>query len=64
MLFRSRISAARTLLEYGARKVPAQFDLNTRGAALNIEASALSALTPKELELLEKLLAKVGGATI
>ena len=59
-----RISAARTLLEYGARKVPAQFDLNTRGAALNIEASALSALTPKELELLEKLLAKVGGATI
>lgn len=56
-----RISAAKALLEYGARKVPAQFELNAKGAALTIDASALSGLSAKELEMLEKLLSKAGA---
>ena len=56
-----RISAAKALLEYGARKVPAQFELKAEGAALTIDASALSGLSAKELETLEKLLSKAGA---
>lgn len=57
-----RISAAKALLEYGARKVPAQFELTGKdGAALRLDASALSKLSDKELDLLEKILAKAGA---
>ena len=54
-----RISAAKALLEYGARKVPAQFELTGKdGAALRLDASLLAKLSDKELGTLEKLLAK------
>lgn len=56
-----RIAAARTLLEYGARKVPAQLDLTAVGTALTVDASMLSALSDKELAMLEKLLSKAQG---
>jgi hypothetical protein len=56
-----RIAAAKTLLEYGARKVPAEFKLDAKGAALTIDASQLSGLSAKELETLEKLLSKAGA---
>ena len=56
-----RIAAAKTLLEYGARKVPAQFEVNATGAAFTIDASQLSGLSSKELDQLEKLLSKVQG---
>jgi hypothetical protein len=58
-----RISAAKALLEYGARKVPAQFEFSGSGAVLSVDASQLSALSDKELATLEKLLAKAQSAT-
>lgn len=57
-----RISAAKALLEYGARKVPAQFDIKATGMALTVDASMLSKLSDKELSALEKLLAKAQSA--
>lgn len=58
-----RIAAAKTLLEYGARKVPAQFELSGKdGEPLRLESSMLSRLSAKELETLEKLLTKAQGA--
>lgn len=57
-----RISAAKTLLEYGARKVPAQLELSGRGGEpLRLDQSALGKLSAKELEQLENLLAKAQG---
>lgn len=56
-----RISAAKALLEYGARKVPAQFELDAKGAVLGVDVSQLSALSDKELATLEKLLSKSQG---
>ena len=58
-----RISAAKTLLEYGARKVPAQFELTAQGdGGIKLDVSLLSKLTDKELSTLEKILAKAQGA--
>lgn len=57
-----RINAAKTLLEYGARKIPAQFELTSKNTALVIDPSQFSALSAKELETLEKLLGKAQGA--
>lgn len=53
-----RISAAKALLEYGARKVPAQFEVTGKGAVLSIDPSQFTALSDKELAILEKLLSK------
>lgn len=55
-----RISAAKALLEYGARKIPASLELSGKGGGpLTLSASALSKLSDKELSMLEKILAKV-----
>lgn len=57
-----RIAAAKALLEYGARKIPAQLQLSgVDGGAIKLDASALSKLSDKELATLEAILAKVGG---
>jgi hypothetical protein len=57
-----RIAAAKALLEYGARKVPAQLQLSgIDGGAIKLDASALSKLSDKELVTLETILAKAGG---
>lgn len=59
-----RISAARTLLEYGARKVPAQLELSGRGGEpLRLDPSVLGKLSAKELDQLEKLLTKAQGGS-
>lgn len=56
-----RINAAKVLLEYGARKVPAQFELNAKSTQLTVDANMLGKLSAKELDLLEKLLSKAQG---
>lgn len=60
---KERISAAKVLLEYGARKIPAQLELTGKdGAALVVDSSALGRLSVAELEQLETLLTKAQGA--
>lgn len=56
-----RISAAKALLEYGARKVPAQFELTGKdGAALtSLPAEALKKLSKPELDAFQQLCAKM-----
>ena len=56
-----RIAAAKALLEYGARKVPAQFEFSSGSGVLSIDASLFAKLSSKELDTLEKLLAKAQG---
>jgi len=57
-----RIAAAKALLEYSARKIPAQLQLaGPDGGAIKLDASALGKLTDKELATLEVLLVKAGG---
>lgn len=54
-----RISAAKALLEYTARKVPAQLQLaNPDGTALTLDASAFARLSEAELSTLQALLEK------
>lgn len=55
-----RISAAKALLEYGARKIPASLELTGKdGQPLQLSPKVLSKLSAKELDVLEKLLLKV-----
>lgn len=57
-----RISAAKALLEYGARKVPATFELSGKdGGPISLTPASLSKLSAKDLDTLEKILAKVSG---
>ena len=57
-----RISAAKALLEYGARKIPATLELSGKGGGpISLDPAALLKLSAKELDLLEKLLAKVNA---
>lgn len=58
----NRIAAAKALLEYGARKVPATLELKASDLGLKLDVSQLSGLSSKELAQLEKLLAKAQGA--
>lgn len=55
-----RISAAKAVLEYNHRKLPQTLDLDVKSKNLVLDANALSALSDKELALLEKLLEKAG----
>ncbi len=56
---RDRISASKTLLEYSARKIPAQLEVTGKnGAAVKIDQKMLSALSDEELSLLDTLLSK------
>lgn len=57
---KDRMSAAKTILEYSARKPAAQLAINAKGAALVIDPAKFSALSAEELDLLEKLLSKAG----
>ena len=58
----SRIAAAKALLEYTARKVPAQLELTGRdGGAVKIDPAVLGKLSAKELSQLEQLLLKAQG---
>lgn len=59
-----RITAAKTLLEYGARKVPAQLDVSAKNVAISIDPAQFAALSASELETLEKLLGKAQGAAV
>lgn len=57
-----RVNAAKIMLEYSRRKIPAQFELSgPEGAAIKLDRSQLSALSPKELAMLEQLLQKAAG---
>jgi len=58
-----RVTAAKTLLEYSRRKIPSQFEVSGKdGQAIKLDRTMLSALSPKELDTLEKLLLKAGAA--
>lgn len=56
-----RISAAKAMLEYAHRKMPTKLEAEVVGRGMTIDATALSKLSDKELETLEKILTKVGG---
>ena len=57
-----RISAAKALLEYGARKIPATLELSGKGGGpISLDPAALSKLSVKELDMLEKILTKVSA---
>ena len=58
----ARIAAAKALLEYGARKVPAQLELSAKDLGLKLDVSQLAGLSAKELAQLEKLLLKAQEA--
>ena len=55
---KDRMTAAKAIMEYSMRKPTQSLDLSAKGAVLTIDPSQLAALTTKELEMLEKLLAK------
>jgi len=56
---RDRISAAKALLEYTARKIPATIELTGNdGKPLQIDASAMKNLSNSDLDLLVSLLEK------
>lgn len=58
-----RINAAKTLLEYAARKVPSKLEVTGKdGAPLALDSSQLSKLSNKELSMLEQLLMKASLA--
>jgi len=59
---KDRISAAKTLLEYSQRKPAQSLAVKAEGVGLKLDASALSGLSSKELDTLEKLLNKAQGA--
>lgn len=56
-----RIAAAKVLLEYGARKVPAEFKLEGNVGGVVLPPQFLKNLSAKELDVLEKLLLKAQG---
>lgn len=56
-----RISAAKAVLEYSHRKLPSKVEVDMKAKSLVLDSKALSALTDKELALLEKLLEKASG---
>ena len=55
---KDRMTAAKAIMEYSMRKPTQSLDLSAKGSVLTIDPSQLAALTTKELEMLEKLLAK------
>jgi hypothetical protein len=55
-----RIAAAKAVLEYNHRKLPDKVEVDMQSKSLTLDATALSALSTKELALLEKLLEKAG----
>lgn len=58
-----RISAAKAVLDYAHRKLPQKLELEATGnvSVQQLDAAALSKLSPEELEALEKILLKAGG---
>jgi hypothetical protein len=60
---KDRMSAAKTIMEYSLRKPAQQLALDAKGVGLSIDASQLSNLSTKDLDLLEKLLSKATGGT-
>ncbi len=59
-----RISAAKAILDYTHRKLPARIEVENSGTVgiAKLDASALSKLSAKELETLEKILEKAGDS--
>lgn len=55
-----RISAAKAVLEYNHRKLPDRVEVDLKSKSLVLDSAALSALSDKELAILEKLLEKAG----
>ena len=58
---KDRISAAKTLLEYTQRKPTQSLQVAAEGIGLTLPPSALANLSVKDLDALEKLLAKAQG---
>ena len=56
-----RISAAKAILEYAHRKLPSKLEVDMKSKSLVLDSNALSALSDKELAMLEKILEKAGG---
>lgn len=56
-----RISAAKAVLEYNHRKLPDKVEIDLKSKSLVLDSAALSALSDKDLAILEKLLEKAGA---
>ena len=56
-----RISAAKAILEYAHRKLPSKLEVDMKSKSLVLDSNALSALSDKELAMLEKILEKAGA---
>lgn len=58
-----RIAAAKAVLDYAHRKLPQKLEVEANGTVgvRSIDAAALSKLSGKELETLEKILEKMGS---
>lgn len=56
-----RIAAAKAVLEYNHRKLPDKMEIDLKSKSLVLDSAALSALSDKDLAMLEKLLEKAGG---
>ena len=58
-----RVAAAKALLEYSARKPPSKTELEAKltGQGVVLDGAALAKLSDAELQVLEKLLLKIGG---
>lgn len=55
---KDRMSAAKSIMEYTLRKPTQQMAIDAKSVGLSIDASQLSNLSAKDLDLLEKLLQK------
>ena len=60
---KDRMTAAKAIMEYSLRKPAANMELSAKVNVLKLDPAQLSALSEKELDQLEALLAKVGGPT-
>lgn len=56
-----RLTAARTLMDYVHRKIPQKQEVETKSLVPKLDPTTLKGLTEKELDVLEKLLAKIVG---
>lgn len=57
-----RLTAARTLMDYAHRRVPVKQELETKNLVPKLDPSMLKGLSAKELDVLEKILAKIASS--
>lgn len=59
---KDRMTAAKAIMEYSLRKPAANMELSAKVTELKLDPAQLAGLSAKELDMLEKLLTKIGGA--